>query len=217
MLKKAEFGFKHFENDPGMSFALLEEDKVTKRPVRRGRRRMVWGDGVASLCRWHVGCSPGDGCLASLTGSAAAGGRVCSAQSMPCQPGLPPRCIADVRDGRLCVAGLGWACWCAVCVPPWHPRCCAQHSMAQLVLLLPQVRRLIPNPTVKADFSALLAGQSPDRRKLAQVGGLSLHCEPRCAHAVRAVDPRVSQGSPPPSTAVTHTFPRHTPYMQRCT
>ncbi len=34
MLKKAEFAFKHFENDPNMSFALLEEDPVTKRPVR---------------------------------------------------------------------------------------------------------------------------------------------------------------------------------------
>lgn len=34
----------------------------------------------------------------------------------------------------------------------------------------PQVRRLISNPTIKKDFSGLLAGQSPDRRKLAQVG-----------------------------------------------
>lgn len=32
-----------------------------------------------------------------------------------------------------------------------------------------QVRRLISNPTVKKDFGALLAGQSPDRRKLAQL------------------------------------------------
>ena len=32
-----------------------------------------------------------------------------------------------------------------------------------------QVRRLIPNPTVKQNFGALLAGQSPDRRKLAQL------------------------------------------------
>jgi len=31
------------------------------------------------------------------------------------------------------------------------------------------VRRLIPNPAVKKDFAALLAGQSPDRRKLAQL------------------------------------------------
>lgn len=31
------------------------------------------------------------------------------------------------------------------------------------------MRRLIPNPTIKKDFAALLAGQSPDRRKLAQV------------------------------------------------
>ena len=35
LLKKAEFSFKHFEADPNMSFALLEEDAVTKRPVRR--------------------------------------------------------------------------------------------------------------------------------------------------------------------------------------
>ncbi|KAL4452050.1 hypothetical protein ABPG75_007712 [Micractinium tetrahymenae] len=63
MIKRAEFAFKHFEADPNMSFALLEEDPVTKRPVRR----------------------------------------------------------------------------------------------------------LISNPTIKKDFSALLAGQSPDRRKLAQL------------------------------------------------
>jgi len=35
MVKKAEFAFKHFEADPNMTFALLEEDAVTKRPVRR--------------------------------------------------------------------------------------------------------------------------------------------------------------------------------------
>jgi serine/threonine protein kinase len=35
-----------------------------------------------------------------------------------------------------------------------------------------QVRRLIPAPAIKADFSALLAGQSPDRRKLAQLSDL---------------------------------------------
>lgn len=35
MVKRAEFAFKHFESDPNMSFALLEEDPVTKRPVRR--------------------------------------------------------------------------------------------------------------------------------------------------------------------------------------
>jgi serine/threonine-protein kinase PRP4 len=63
MVKKAEFAFKHFEGDTNLSFALLEEDPVTKRPVRR----------------------------------------------------------------------------------------------------------LISNPTVKKDFGALLAGQSPDRRKLAQL------------------------------------------------
>ncbi len=37
---------------------------------------------------------------------------------------------------------------------------------------LTQVRRLIPNPAVKKDFAALLAGQSPDRRKLAQLADL---------------------------------------------
>ena len=61
--QRAEFAFKHFEGDANMSFALLEEDPVSKRPVRR----------------------------------------------------------------------------------------------------------LIGNPTVKKDFSALLAGQSPDRRKLSQL------------------------------------------------
>lgn len=35
MIKKAEFAFKHFEFDQNMSFALLEEDPVTKQPVRR--------------------------------------------------------------------------------------------------------------------------------------------------------------------------------------
>lgn len=35
LLKKAEFAFKHFEADTNMTFALLEEDQVTKRPVRR--------------------------------------------------------------------------------------------------------------------------------------------------------------------------------------
>ena len=32
--QKAEFAFKHFEADPNMSFALVEEDPVTKHPVR---------------------------------------------------------------------------------------------------------------------------------------------------------------------------------------
>ena len=35
MLKKAEFAFKHFESDPNMSFALQEEDPVTRQQVRR--------------------------------------------------------------------------------------------------------------------------------------------------------------------------------------
>jgi hypothetical protein len=35
MLKRAEFGFKHFEPDANFTFALQEEDRVTKRPVRR--------------------------------------------------------------------------------------------------------------------------------------------------------------------------------------
>lgn len=33
MLKKGAFVDQHFEDDPNMSFALLEEDPVTKRPV----------------------------------------------------------------------------------------------------------------------------------------------------------------------------------------
>ena len=37
-----------------------------------------------------------------------------------------------------------------------------------------QVRRLIPNPTKAKDFSALLANQAPDRRKLSQVRGQSM-------------------------------------------
>lgn len=35
MLKKGQFAFKHFETDPAMSFALVEEDAVTRRPLRR--------------------------------------------------------------------------------------------------------------------------------------------------------------------------------------
>jgi serine/threonine-protein kinase PRP4 len=66
MLRKGEFAPRHFEPDAGMSFALLEEDKATGRPLRR----------------------------------------------------------------------------------------------------------LVPHPAVKADFAALLAGQSPDRRKLAQLADL---------------------------------------------
>jgi serine/threonine-protein kinase PRP4 len=31
---------------------------------------------------------------------------------------------------------------------------------------------VIPNPRVKADFAALLAGQSPDRRRLASLADL---------------------------------------------
>jgi serine/threonine protein kinase len=33
MLRKAAFASQHFEDDPNMSFGLLEEDPVTKRPV----------------------------------------------------------------------------------------------------------------------------------------------------------------------------------------
>lgn len=35
MLKRGEFVFKHFESDATIAFALLEEDKLTKRPIRR--------------------------------------------------------------------------------------------------------------------------------------------------------------------------------------
>ena len=45
MLKKAEFAFKHFEPDANMSFALLEEDAVTKRPVG-------WGMVVGVVVGW---------------------------------------------------------------------------------------------------------------------------------------------------------------------
>ena len=34
------------------------------------------------------------------------------------------------------------------------------------------MRRLIPNPTVRKDFAALLANQAPDRRKLVQLADL---------------------------------------------
>ena len=53
MLKAGAFTDKHFESDPNMSFGLLEEDAVTKRPVSTavmgqhdgwdwGRPRPVW-------------------------------------------------------------------------------------------------------------------------------------------------------------------------------
>ncbi|KAK9815732.1 hypothetical protein WJX72_008716 [[Myrmecia] bisecta] len=35
MLKKGVFTDRHFENDPNMSFSLIEEDPMTKQPVRR--------------------------------------------------------------------------------------------------------------------------------------------------------------------------------------
>lgn len=35
MLKRGAFVAQHFEDDPNTSFALLEEDPVTKRPVSR--------------------------------------------------------------------------------------------------------------------------------------------------------------------------------------
>lgn len=35
MLRRAEFGFRHFESDASMSFTLVEEDPVTKRLTRR--------------------------------------------------------------------------------------------------------------------------------------------------------------------------------------
>ena len=33
MLKKGEFSLQHFEDDPAMSFCLMEIDPLTKRPV----------------------------------------------------------------------------------------------------------------------------------------------------------------------------------------
>ena len=33
MLKKGEFALQHFEDDPAMSFCLMEMDPLTKRPV----------------------------------------------------------------------------------------------------------------------------------------------------------------------------------------
>ena len=33
MLKKGEFSLQHFEDDPAMSFCLMEVDPLTKRPV----------------------------------------------------------------------------------------------------------------------------------------------------------------------------------------
>ena len=35
MLRRAEFAFRHFESDAPMSFTLVEEDPVTRRPTRR--------------------------------------------------------------------------------------------------------------------------------------------------------------------------------------
>jgi serine/threonine-protein kinase PRP4 len=62
------------------------------------------------------------------------------------------------------------------------------------------VRRLIPNPTVKKDFGGLLAGQSPDRRKLAQLVDL--------LERMMALDPdkRIS-----PKDALRHPFIKEPP------
>ncbi len=58
-----------------------------------------------------------------------------------------------------------------------------------------QVRRLISNPTVKRDFTALVAGSEGDRRKLAQLADLLerlMHLDP---------DKRLS-----PKEAIRHPF-----------
>ena len=60
MLKKAEFAFKHFEPDANMSFALLEEDAVTKRPVGWGMGG-GGGCGVGGLSCWATVAGRGRG------------------------------------------------------------------------------------------------------------------------------------------------------------
>jgi serine/threonine protein kinase len=65
------------------------------------------------------------------------------------------------------------------------------------------VRRLISNPTVKKDFAALLAGQSPDRRKLVQLVDL--------LERMMQLDPdrRIS-----PKDALRHPFIREPPSVK---
>ena len=56
MLKAGAFTDKHFESDPNMSFGLLEEDPVTKRPVstammnQHNRARPVWPERFNLYC-----------------------------------------------------------------------------------------------------------------------------------------------------------------------
>jgi len=66
------------------------------------------------------------------------------------------------------------------------------------------VRRLIPNPSVKKDFAALLAGQAPDRRKLAQLADL--------LERMMALDPekRIT-----PKEALAHPFIKEVPAAPR--
>ena len=42
-LRKGEFSFKHFENDANMSFFQIEEDPVTKTPVRVAMLELLIG------------------------------------------------------------------------------------------------------------------------------------------------------------------------------
>lgn len=55
MLRRAEFGFKHFENDASMSFSLMEEDPVTKQPVGLG---LVWAWGLCAGAPWAAPENP---------------------------------------------------------------------------------------------------------------------------------------------------------------
>ncbi len=131
--QKAEFAFKHFEGDTNLSFALLEEDPVTKRPVSK------------------AGAAVGGSDKAVPKAVRAPGVFVRPATSRWRVPASSP--AANARGWYLSPP----ACRPPACPPPPPPP------------PFPQVRRLISNPTVKKDFGALLGGQSPDRRKLAQL------------------------------------------------
>jgi serine/threonine-protein kinase PRP4 len=62
------------------------------------------------------------------------------------------------------------------------------------------LRRVVPTPSIKHDFAALLAGQAPDRRKLAQLADL--------LERMMALDPdrRIT-----PKDALKHPFIREAP------
>lgn len=69
-----------------------------------------------------------------------------------------------------------------------------------------QVRRLISNPTVKRDFTALLAGSEGDRRKLVQLADLLerlMHLDPdkRLSPKEALRHPFIKDAAQPPAGA----------------